>query len=138
MWSMAVLALVALLASGCGRCTGCLDSVAVDLPANALTKGTPYTFRICFDSTCANGLLSPIPSGAICTTDEWLCSADVGSASRVTILLTDTRLLASGQRQVSFELSSGGAVVAKKSATVAFPDLPPTDSCPPICRRGTL
>jgi hypothetical protein len=148
MWPMILLlgGALAVLASGCekGCSTQCLDGVTVQLPPNTLVQDRPYNFKMCIDGACTCGQVSPIPRGAICTSDvklcpgvDWLCSVGLGTSSSFTVLFVDRAFLAGDAlRQVTLEITAGAETVAKKSGSVSV--APQVAECNTTCRRGTL
>jgi hypothetical protein len=137
-WMVLVVGALVSLASGCQECAGCIDAIVVALPPNTLSQGKPYTFNLCVDGACTKGIISPVKQGANCTGDPWLCAADVGATSTITILFTDRSTLAgSATRQITIQVTAGAQVVAQKSGTVSL-GTQQTAGCDVICRRGTL
>jgi hypothetical protein len=128
---------LALLAAGCQDCVGCVDTIRVNLPANTLVQGKPYSFQLCLDATCTGGLISPIKKGAICT-GEILCSPDVGTPSAITLFFTDKTFLSGATtRTVTFVLTADAQILAQKAGTVTIETPPQGGDCAP-CRHGTL
>jgi hypothetical protein len=123
--------------AGCQECAGCLDAITVHLPANTLVQGKPYAFNLCIDTGCTKALISPVKQGAICTGDPWLCAADVGTPSTITVLLTDRSVLQAATRQVTIDVTADAQIVAHKSGSVSI-GMQQTPSCDRTCRRGTL